>query len=310
VVGYKIIEGWNFIDSLYMVIITLATVGYGETHPLSTEGRLFTIFLIISGSGLLVYALTTITTFIVEGEFGKIIRRKKMDKKIKQMSGHYIICGAGRTGINVISELLKSGHKFVVIDNDIHRIESLEIEDLIYIVGSATHEQTLIDAGIERAAGLASCLPNDGDNLYVVFTARSLNPDIRIVSRCIEEEAISKLKKGGADAVVSPNIIGGLRIASELIRPTVVSFLDTMLRVGKGNLRVEEATIGNTSHYAGRSIMELKIKEKTGLLILAIKKKEGKYIFNPSINEVVDGGDTIIVMGEMEGVHSLKKMLE
>ncbi len=310
VVGYEVIEKWGLLDSIYMVVITLASVGYSETHPLSDAGRVFTVFLILGGMGVLFYSLSTITMFIVEGELQDALRRRRMNKQVQDLNDHYIICGSGETGKNIVGELVKTKRDFVVIEQSIDNIKQLNEPNLVYIEGDATEDAILIEAGIKKAKGLVSALPSDRDNLFVVLTARELNPDLRIVSRCIEEESESKLRKAGADSVVSPNIIGGLRMASELIRPATVSFLDIMLRGEEKALRVEEARIGPDSHLIGKSIGEAKIPQKTGLLIVALNKEGQDYQFNPSSSIKLAANDVLIVIGSPEQVNDLKEMVK
>jgi voltage-gated potassium channel len=229
VLGYHYIEGWPLFDSLYMTVITLATVGYSETHPLSLPGRVFTMFLILGGMSIIFYALTEITTFVVEGEMTGIIRRRRMNRQINKLKNHYILCGAGRSGSHVLNELRKTGRNCVVIEKDPEKVRHLMSEQVPVIEGEATEDHVLRTAGIERAAGLVSALPSDKDNLFVVITARGLNPSIRIVSKVEEISARDKFLRSGANTAVSANFIGGMRMASELIRPATVSFLDTML---------------------------------------------------------------------------------
>ncbi|UCD84322.1 MAG: NAD-binding protein [Deltaproteobacteria bacterium] len=311
VVGYEIIEKWSLLDAIYMVVITLASVGYSETHPLSNTGRVFTVFLILGGMGVLFYGLSTITMFIVEGDLQDILRRRKMKKQIQDINDHYIICGTGETGKNIVGELAKTKRDFVVIEQNIENIKQLDEQpNIVYIEGDATEDAVLLQAGIEKAKGLVTALPSDRDNLFVVLTARELNPNLRIVSRCIEEESETKLRKAGANSVVSPNIIGGLRMASELVRPATVSFLDIMLRGEEKALRVEEARVGPNSHFIGKSIGEAKIPQKTGLLIVALNKEGQDYQFNPSSSTKLGANDVLIVIGSPEQVKSLKEMVQ
>jgi voltage-gated potassium channel len=303
--GYMIIEGWSFLDSLYMVTITLATVGYREVGELSVAGKIYTIFLIVAGTGLLAYAVTNLSIMLFEGKIIEILRSRKMRKELEKLEAHYIVCGAGRTGIHIIDELKKLKYKVVVID-----LSPPCMEDVIWLQKDATKDATLLEAGIKKAKGLATALPSDQENLFVVLTARNLNPSLRIVARCADDENEIKMKLAGADAVVSPNRIGGLRIASELVRPAVVSFLDKMLRAGEGTLRVEEARVNKGSSYAGKKVGELKkeLEKNLSLLLLALSRRDD-YIFNPSSEMEIKEDDTLIVMGNIESVIELRKML-
>ncbi|MCK4421399.1 potassium channel protein [candidate division WOR-3 bacterium] len=310
IVGYEVIEGWNFLDSAYMVVITLASVGYREVHPLSSGGTIFTISLILLGMGVLVYGLTTITEFVIEGDLREILRRRKMLGIIKKMKDHYIVCGLGKTGKNVVSELIETKRQFVVIDYDPEKAKELG-KDVVLIQGDSTHDTTLVEAGILEARGLVAVLPEDVDNLFLVLTARNLNPDLRIVAKCIEEETIPKLFKAGANSVVSPKIIGGLRLASELIRPAAVSFLDMMLRVQKRALRIEEAKVWQSSIYVGKKMEDLQkvTGKESNLLIIALLRNQ-EHLFNPPPETEIKAGDVVIVMGDVEDANRFRQLLK
>lgn len=291
-----------------MTVITLATVGYGETHPLSVAGRIYTIFLILAGMGVLLYGVSSMTAFFVEGELQAILRRRKMRRTVKKLSGHAIVCGAGRTGRHVIEELKKTRTPFVVIEADPKEARALEDEGVIVVHGDATQEEAMREAGVEKAGRMVVCLTEDKDNLFVVLSARGLNGRMRIVTRYVDENSMDKLKRAGADAVVSPNAIGGLRMASEALRPAVVSFLDTMLRSTKGTLRVAEAAVQNGSRMANRAIAAARITDRTGLLVLSLRGTDGGYLFNPPGQTVLKAGCTLIVMGDVDGVKKLQAM--
>ncbi|HNY12020.1 MAG TPA: potassium channel protein [Candidatus Wallbacteria bacterium] len=300
ILGYMIIEGWSAFDSIYMTVITLASVGYGETHPLSNAGRLFTIVLIIVGMGTFVYAISTVTAFFIEGELHGYLRRKKMKTMIDELQNHYIICGADEVGNHVIGEFHKTEREFVIIDSDEERIKKIakHNENLLYIVGDPADDDILISAGITRAKGVVAALDSDKDNLFVVITARSLNPDVRIVSRSIADGTVAKLRKAGADAIVSTDTIGALRMASEMVRPNVVSFLDKMLRSTDENLRIEEIELTKDSHLVGKMLKDVDITDKTGLLVMATRNKNtGNYVYNPKSFYVFDHEDILIVIG-------------
>ncbi|OGS21326.1 MAG: hypothetical protein A2252_08785 [Elusimicrobia bacterium RIFOXYA2_FULL_39_19] len=310
--GYVIIEGWKPFDALYMTVITLATVGYGETNPLSNHGRLFTIFLIMGGIGILTYAFTSIMSFIIEGELTGIMRRRKMEKEIQNLRNHYIICADSETGEYAIEEFLKTKQQVVVISSSKTLTEKLQ-ENMLTIFGNPGDDKVLQSAGIEHARGLVSILNEDKDNLFVVLSAKGLNPGLKIVTQAIERESANKLKKAGADEVVSTNLIGGMRIASVTLRPAVVSFLDTMLyqTVNGEPLRVEEGIITESSHLKGKPLSECKISEKTGLIVIAIKEKlSGKFVYNPSQSHKVLPGDAIIVIGTPSQAKQLHTLIE
>ena len=307
-VGYVVIEGWNWWDSLWMLVITLTTVGYGEVHPLSHPGRLYTILVLMVGVAVLTYGVSFMTAFMVEGRLHDYLRRRRMKRSIARMRNHTIICGAGRTGLHVIGELQKTKAQYVVIEADHAIAENLKARDVPVIQGDASHEDALREAGIAQAGGLVTCLTADADNLFVVLTAKGLNPKLRVVARYVDERSAEKLRRAGANAVVSPNAIGGLRMASEALRPAVVSFLDVMLRSSKATLRVEEAGIREGSKLAHKRLIDCRIAEATGLLVLALRNKEGEYAFNPPATTALTPGHTLIVMGEIDGVKKLKAL--
>ena len=295
VVGYHFIEGWHWFDALYMTVITLATVGYGETHPLSPAGRVFTMFLIFGGMGIILYGITEITSFIVEGEMTGILRRRRMNRAIDKMSGHYILCGWGDLGAYVLDELVRTKRQCVVIEKDPGKVRQLLERNSIVVDGDATKDEILEAAGIQRAAGLVTALHTDRDNLFVVISARGLNAKLRIVSKMEEIQSRDKFLRSGANATVSAPFIGGLRLASELIRPETVTFLDTMLR-DTSALRVEDLIVGEKSKYIGKPIAETEVIRKAGILILAIRRGDG-YEFNPPPSVTLQEKDTLVVIG-------------
>lgn len=310
VVGYSIIEGWSLFDSLYMTVITIASVGYGEVHPLTFEGRIFTIFLILCGSATLIYGLSILTAFMVEGDLTDILRRRKMTRAIAALEKHFIVCGMSATGRYVIDELKKTGRSFVVIDRDPERIKQLGNEGILNIEGDATNDAVLQAANVGSAAGLLTTLHADSDNLFVVVTARGLNPSLKIIAKAINEESERKLRQVGADSVVMPNFIGGLRMASEMIRPSVVSFLDTMLRSQDKTLRVEEIMIPLNSPLKGKSLADSAILDMEGVTVVAVSNGKSSYSFNPSRERFLSGGDVLIVMGVVENIMQLKARAE
>ncbi|OGF50275.1 MAG: hypothetical protein A2044_01925 [Candidatus Firestonebacteria bacterium GWA2_43_8] len=299
--GYELIEGWGFLDAVYMTTITLATIGYGETHPLSDTGRIFTIFLILGGLSVFSYGLLTITTMIAEGDLQRLLRRGRMDKEIAKLKEHYIVCGSGELGEHIIGELLQTKRSLVIVDREISNINKFENKDLLYIVGDASDDQILIEAGIMRAKGIFCCLPFDKDNLFVVLTARELNKDIRIVTKCVEDLSEQKFKRAGVDKTVSTNRIGGLRMASEMIRPTAASFLDVMLRDKKG-VRFEELAVKENSKIAGKTIAESGIHQGTGASVVAIKSPGADFLYNPRGSTIINKNDTLVVLGTVEQI--------
>jgi voltage-gated potassium channel len=295
----------TLLDAIYMAVITVTTVGYGEivdTHA-NPGLRLFNIFFILVGIGIMLYVFSVSTAFIVEGELNHFFRRRKMMKQIRDMNDHLIICGAGETGAHLVRELLKTGNVFVVIDHDEGRLERIsQLGEVPVLHGEGGDEDILTAARIHHARALATALPEDKDNLLITVTARLLNPNLRIVARCSESRMIEKLLRHGANSAVSPNMIGGMRLASELIRPSVVSFLDVMLRDQSGTLRVEEIPVALGSTWIGKKLKELDIHGRYNLLPLAIRKVDGEMKFNPREDAVVASGEVLVVMGDVTNV--------
>jgi voltage-gated potassium channel len=303
--GYMTIEDWSFLDSLYMTVITVASVGYGETHPLSDNGRIFTMILILFGSGILLYSISMITAFIVEGELTDILKNMKMKNTIEKFQGHFIVCGESQTGRYVVEELIKTHKPFVVIETDKAKLAALGERGIPYIEGDATTDAVLEAAGIERASGLITTLHTDAENLFVVLTAKGLNPGLRVIAKAVDEESRQKLQKVGADGVVMPNAIGGLRMVSEMVRPNVVSFLDLMLRSKDQTIRVEELSITPDSPFVGKTLLETGIVALPDVTVVALKQ-DGGYLINPPRNTVLRGGMVIIVMGEVAAIELVR----
>jgi voltage-gated potassium channel len=297
------------IDAIEMAIVTVSTVGYGKVHPLSPPGKIFNIVFIIMGSISLMSVVATASAFLVEGEFIRILRRTRMEKSVAKMKNHYIVCGLGQAGHAVVTEFLDVGKSFVVID------KSSTVMDLFpgmspfpFVVGDATEDEILKQAGVERARGMIVATDSDADNLYIVLSARSLNQDIRIVVRAIRDESEAKLIKAGADNVVALNRIGGMRMASTLLRPEVVTFLDVMTKNEEMSLRIEEAIVTEGSSLAGITLREAEIPNKTGLMVIAIRHKDS-YTFNPNSNSCLSAGDVLIVLGSQDRVKKLRELV-
>jgi voltage-gated potassium channel len=314
--GYYLIgQGrWQFDDCLYMTAISLTTVGYGEIIDVGAVpgARLYTVLLIILGMGVIVYFASTVMAFIVEGELKQYFGRKKMDKEIGRLKNHVIICGAGATGACALKEMQATRTPFVVIDASEENIKKMmgseETGPFPYIIGDASADHVLVQAGIENARGLIAALPEDKDNLFAVISARQLNPRLRIVSRGIEPTITEKLRRVGADAVVSPNRLGGMRMASEMIRPHAVEFLELMLRDTEVSRRVEEVQIGPGSPLAGKTCGQADIRSHADVLVMAAKKPSGEYTHNPRPEFLLEQGTVLIVMGTVDEMHKLRKI--
>lgn len=291
---YWIIGGGNYsaLDAAYMTFITITTIGYKEIIPLdgNSGGRIFTMFIAVFGIGMLAYILSISTAVIVEGDLTQSFRRRRMERAAQHLKNHYVVCGRGETGLSLINELRATGRPCVVVDPN---EEPTDARETIWIRGDASDNAALLTAGIQNAAGLFATTNDDNINLVICLSARQLNPSIRIVARCRNPKNIGKLSKVGADAVVSPSSIGGLRMASEMVRPTAVSFLDTMLRDSKINLRVEEARIPAT--FEGKSLASIGLKRFPGVLLLAIKNASD-WVYNPPEDHVVKQGDILVFM--------------
>jgi voltage-gated potassium channel len=301
-----LIEGWNLLDSLYMTIITLASVGYKEVHDVSLNGKIFTIILIIGGVGTLAYALTAGARIILEGELQDVFGRRRLEKKIRELKDHYIICGYGRMGKIICRELKEKNMNFVVVEKKPDVIS--DKEGFLIVQGDATKDEVLSNVRIEKAIGLISVLPTDAENLFVVLSARGLNPYLSIVARAGEEGSEKKLLRAGADKVVSPYHIGGLRIAHTVLKPAVVDFIEFATKSGNIDLQMEEVTIQEASHLSGLTLDECGIGRELGIIIVAIKNGNGELKFNPTFRTTIHAGDTLIALGEISKLKTLEDM--
>jgi voltage-gated potassium channel len=307
---------WSAEDCLYMTVITLSTVGFGElSHMHEVPGaRTLTILLIVAGVGALAYVQGNLTALLVEGVIGQAWRRNRMRKAIEKLEGHIVVAGAGSTGKHVIEELLATGTPFVVIDRSMEHLERINADiaggKLLYVHGDATDDHVLADANIARARGVVAALTHDKDNLFVTLSARSLNGTARIVAKIVEDHAAQKMIKAGASAAVNPTLIGGRRLASELIRPQVTEFLDHMLRDKSKNLRIEEVAVPERSSWVGQSLKDTPIRRETRLLVVAVRDTERRFTYNPEPEQVLEAGATLIVMGEAENVGKLRALID
>ncbi len=309
--GYLLIEGWSFGDAFYMSAITVTAVGYNEVHPLSDAGRAFTMLLLGGGLTFMGVWFALITSLIVELDLTHVFRSRRIVKSINALKDHVVVCGAGRTGRQVIHELEGAGAPWVVIERDGEHIEKLlaHYPAGLVITGDATDDEILLQSGLENAKGLVSCLSADTDNLFVCLSARDLAPKLTIIVRAYEEQSTDKLYRAGATHVVSPNVSGAIRMASVLLRPSVVSFLDIATRSSQLDLRMEQLAISSGSSISSKRLSDARIPQETGLIVLATSKAStGKddFVFNPSADTRLDVGDQLIVLGTVEQIAKLR----
>lgn len=295
--GFYLLFDWEypFIDCLYMTFVTVTTIGYGEIINVSSHpyGRPYTMFIALAGIGVFTYILTNITAIIVEGEILKSYKKNRVLKMISKLENHYIICGATGVSLQIAKELSSTKREFVFIDKEEHNFGSIASGEYLFVKGDPTDEKILEIAGVKKAKGLFATSNDDNINLVITFTSRHLNNGLRIISKCNHPKNADKIKKAGANSVVSPNTIGGLRIVSEMIRPKVVTFLDTMLRDREKSLRVEEIHVGNK--YEGKTVKDLELRNNNNALLLSIKHDQ-KWIFNPADDHELKNGDELILM--------------
>lgn len=303
-VVFHLLEGWSILDSLYVTVQTVTTVGFGDLTPRTAIGRLFAIFFMMLGVGVVLYALTSTVQSIVHSEmFAQYGHSRKMSK----LRDHFIICGAGRVGSHLIRSLRAVDGVFVVIESDQRKVEALMDAGVPVLLRDATLEESLIEAGVQHAHGLATCLPDDADNVYVVLTARDLNPRIHIVARAAEEQAESKLIRAGANRVVAPTIIGGHRMAMALTKPAVGDFLDSVT-ANHLELGFEQLEVDPVSSLVGRKLSESVIRSELNIVIVSIRRDDGEIIFNPSGETRIEGGDMLIAIGNPESLSRLNTL--
>ena len=311
IAGYMLIEQYNLFDAFYMTIITVATVGYNEVHPLSDAGRFFTAFLIITSFGTFAYAITSISRYVMDGEFNRYFKIYKVNESIKQLENHVIICGYGRNGKQAAHVLKKHKMRFVVIEEKKEIISTLnhKYSDLV-IQGDSTQDEVLIRAGVLKAKALITTLPVDADNVFIVLSARSLNPKLTIISRASEDTTDKKLKIAGADNVIMPDKIGGAHMASLVMKPDVMEFVDIITGQGGDNIRLEEITFENLPEiYRNKSIRELAIGSKSGANIIGFKTNESEYVINPSADTKIIPDAKLFVLGTTEQINKMKELL-
>jgi voltage-gated potassium channel len=303
-VGFTLIEGWSLADSLYMTVMTVTTVGYGPPLPLSPRGRDFAIFFMVLGVGTAGYLLSTAVQSLVRTEILAAYGERRRHREMSKLKDHYIICGAGRVGRRIVHELQRAGAPFVVVETDAQLAAQLQLPDTRVLIRDATLDETLVEAGVERATGLAACLSDDADNLYVVLTARTLNPSLRIVSRAVEEAAEPKLVRAGANRVIAPTIIGSHRMAQALLKPAVADFMDS-ITAETLDLAFEEVEVAAGSPLEGRRLKETTIRSQLDIVVAAIRRAGGEMAFNPSGETQIRAGDMLICIGRAESMQEL-----
>jgi voltage-gated potassium channel len=303
-IGFYLIEGWSLLASLYVSAQTVTTVGYGDLTPATRNGRLFATIFMLAGVGVVLYALTTTVQAIVQSELLANVGQRRLLRKMSKLRNHFIICGAGRVGSHLVRALMASAETFVVIEKDQQKVAELTDLGVIVLVRDATLEESLREAGAEHARGLAACLPDDADNVYVVLTARDLNPRMHIVARAVEEQAEPKLIRAGASRVVAPTIIGGHRMAMALTKPAVDDFLGS-ITANKLELAFEQLEVNPGSSLAGQKLSETTIRSELDIVVVSIRRSDGQILFNPSGEAMVQNGDVLIAIGHAESLMKL-----
>ena len=305
VAGFHFIEGWTYFDGFYMVLTTITSIGYGEIHPLSHTGRLFNSFIIITGVGLVLLLVGGASRTLLEFELQSVFGRRRMDREISRLTGHFIICGAGRVGRSAARELARRPLPFVVVDTNEEKLQKYSSEGWLTLLGDATQAAVLHQLRIEHARGLVAATTTDAINIYIILTARSLNGKLKIIARAAEEDAEPHLITAGADAVVSPYRFAGYRIAQAFIRPNVLDFFDTAMNQQRP-LEIEEVKVGKGASVIGKTLESSRIRQELGVIVLAIKSEHTPMRFNPPPDEMIHEGDHLIAMGDPEGLRKLE----
>ncbi|CAN5332782.1 potassium channel protein [soil metagenome] len=301
---FRYLEGWDWLVSFYMATETVTTVGYGDFPPQTSAGRLFAIFFMLLGGGTVLFAITTLIQSIIQSEIIDALDLRRKVKEMEKLQDHYIVCGSGRVGRRIIRNLQRENLPFVVIERDEKRVAEFENENLQILIADATSEATMIQAGVERAKGLATCLPDDAANVYVVLTARGMNEKMHIVARAVEEQAEPKLLRAGANRVVAPTIIGSQSMARALLKPAIADFMDSIVAETL-DLVFEEVAIKSNSPYLNHKLMDTNISSELNLIIVAIRRKNGELFFHPVGESVIQEGDMLIVVGKADAMQKL-----
>lgn len=308
VLGFMVVEGYDFWEAIYMTVITISTVGFNEVKPLSWEGRIFTIFLILSSFGTFAYTITEVTKYVVDGEFRRLLLHIRVDRSINKLKNHTIICGYGRNGKQAYQTLIEHGVTCVVVEKDKVVIsELMESDKILYVEGDSTHDDVLIRAGIKDATALISALPNDADNLFVVLTARVNNPKLKIISRASEDNSDIKLRHAGVDNVIMPDRVGGAHMAQLVVKPGVVEFIDLLTGQSTVQTHIEEIPCkALPESYIGKTIRNLNVRKNWGANIIGFKTQEGDYVFNPSPDTENQKGSKLFVLGTNAEISNMK----
>ena len=307
--GFAVVAGYPVFDAFYMTLTTMTTVGYGEIHPLTQAGRVFNSFLIAFGVTTIFIAIGAMTQTIIEWEFGGLLNRRRNKRMIDRLKNHYIICGYGRVGRGAASELAHAKASFVIVDTEPERVELAMMAGHLAVAADATRDETLHQVGVERARGLVTALATDADNLFVLLSAKGLNPKIYIAARAAEEGTEEKMRRAGADAVFAPYSITGHRLAQSMLRPHVVQFLDfTTTDLGK-DIAIEQVPVDPASELVSRTIREIQLGRELGVIVMAIRTGDGQMLFNPPADTALRGGDYLIAMGRQANLDKLEKLL-
>ena len=306
-IGYKLLIGAGWFDCFYFTIITLTTIGYGEIEGMTEPARYFTAFLIVTGVTTIGYALSVAAQSVLEFELVQTFGKRRMYKDIGKLTGHYIVCGSGRIGSRVIREIARSGQEFVVIESNEVIAERLLAQNYLVLMGDATDDDVLLGAGVDRARGLVCALSSDPDNLYVTLTARDLNKDLMIVARANDESAVNRLRKAGANRVVSPAITGSNQMAQVLLKPAVADFLELATMTEKLELEIEQIEISISSPFIGHPLKDTGIRSDLDIMVIAIRRADGNMIFNPSADTLIQERDALVALGSHVSLEALEK---
>ncbi len=307
--GYGLIERWSILDSLYMSVITIATVGYKEVYPLSFTGKVFTIFYIIFGVGTTLYAVGAGAQLMLEGQIRNILGRRKMSKKIQEIKDHYIVCGYGKVGQQIYNEFSSRQVFCTVVEKDPETVEKAIREGTLVIQGDSTEDSVLEEAGIKRARGLISAVASESDNVYISLSARVLNPKIFIVARAETAEAEKKLLRAGANRAISPHTLGGTRMAMAALRPHVVDFMSVATSSEGVDIRIEELEVKEGSSLSNSTLRDCELRQKVGVIVLGIHKKDGQMLFTPPSDSKIEPGDILIAIGKNEELEELERLV-